>query len=484
MAAPTKPTLTPVENETSNFTNLVRSFLGQGTALGFVDEIEAYVRSKINDSKSYDELLTEIRADIDKFKDENPALAYGSEIAGSLIPGIGLAASATRLGAKGLTKIGAGAGAAIGGTVGALGGAAMSKIAPRISEGAKKLIKRGVDLTPGQATSGTAIGNVIKNVEEATSSVPLFGTQTALDSSRITFTKAVADEILEKINKKLPKDIDIDDVGDFLQKEVKKNIDESVKPLKIVNTKQLSKEFEDNIKFANLPEAEEKQILNVINKVITNRKVGTEITGKDLQLVDEFFRNKIFNYSKGSGKDVDIADAYSSMYKLFENNLAKNNSDELIKAYRSSKNAYGDLLTYSKAATSSTKDGAFGGKQLLSASRQADKSSGKLKFLSGTGRLQTLGKEGRDFVDSNTPDSGTVPRALSSFALLGGLGTIEPITAGATTAALAAYRNPLIRRGFRGGLGLLGSGMRGSVPYLASEASGLGNNALRNRGLL
>ena len=504
MAAPTKPTLTPVENETSNFTNLVRSFLGQGTALGFGDEIEAYVRSKINDSKSYDELLTEIRADIDKFKDENPALAYGSEIAGSLIPGIGLAASATRLGAKGLTKIGAGvggtegaiygagvadegerlSGAAIGGTDGALGGAAMSKIAPRISEGAKKLIKRGVDLTPGQATSGTAIGNVIKNVEEATSSVPLFGTQTALDSSRITFTKAVADEILEKINKKLPKDIDIDDVGDFLQKEVKKNIDESVKPLKIVNTKQLSKEFEDNIKFANLPEAEEKQILNVINKVITNRKVGTEITGKDLQLVDEFFRNKIFNYSKGSGKDVDIADAYSSMYKLFENNLAKNNSDELIKAYRSSKNAYGDLLTYSKAATSSTKDGAFGGKQLLSASRQADKSSGKLKFLSGTGRLQTLGKEGRDFVDSNTPDSGTVPRALSSFALLGGLGTIEPITAGATTAALAAYRNPLIRRGFRGGLGLLGSGMRGSVPYLASEASGLGNNALRNRGLL
>ena len=223
MAAPTKPTLTPVENETSNFTNLVRSFLGQGTALGFGDEIEAYVRSKINDSKSYDELLTEIRADIDKFKDENPALAYGSEIAGSLIPGIGLAAGATRLGAKGLTKIGAGvggtegaiygagvadegerlSGAAIGGTVGALGGAAMSKIAPRISEGAKKLIKRGVDLTPGQATSGTAIGNVIKNVEEATSSVPLFGTQTALYSSRITFTKAVADEILEKINKKL-----------------------------------------------------------------------------------------------------------------------------------------------------------------------------------------------------------------------------------------------------------------------------------------
>jgi len=54
MAAPKKQTLNPVENETSKFTNLARSFLGQGTALGFGDEIEAYVRSKINDSKSYD----------------------------------------------------------------------------------------------------------------------------------------------------------------------------------------------------------------------------------------------------------------------------------------------------------------------------------------------------------------------------------------------------------------------------------------------
>ena len=59
MAAPKKQILTPVEDETSKFTNLARSFLGQGTALGFGDEIEAYVRSKINDSKSYDELLTE-----------------------------------------------------------------------------------------------------------------------------------------------------------------------------------------------------------------------------------------------------------------------------------------------------------------------------------------------------------------------------------------------------------------------------------------
>ena len=47
MGAPKKQTLTPAENETSKFTNLARSFLGQGTALGFGDEIERLVRSKI-----------------------------------------------------------------------------------------------------------------------------------------------------------------------------------------------------------------------------------------------------------------------------------------------------------------------------------------------------------------------------------------------------------------------------------------------------
>ncbi len=504
MGAPKKQTLTPVENETSKFTNLARSFLGQGTALGFGDEIEAYVRSKIDDSKSYDELLTEIRADIDKFKEENPALAYGSEIAGSLIPGIGLAGAAAKAGVKGATKIGAltgagegavyGAGvadegerlsgAALGGTIGLGGGAAMSKIAPKIGDTAKKLIKKGVDLTPGQATSGTFIGNALRNIEETTSSVPILGTQKALDSSKITFTKSVANEILESINKKLPKDIEIDDVGAFLTDAVKKNIDESVKPLKITNTKDLSKKFQDNIKFSNLPEAEEKEVLDVINKVITNRKVGTEITGKDLQLVDEFFRNKIARYKKGSGKDVDFADAYTDMYSLFENALVKNNSDDLIKAYRKSKKAYGDLITYSKAATSSGGDSAFTGKQLLNASKQSDKSSGKLNFLKGTGRLQQIAKEGRDFVDSNTPDSGTTPRVLTSLAGLGGLQAIDATTAGLTTAALAAYRNPMARRAMRGGLGLLGYGMRGSVPFLAAQGSQFGNNALRNRGLL
>ena len=138
-------------------------------------------------------------------------------------------------------------GAALGGT-GLGGGLAMSKIAPKIGDTAKKLIKKGVDLTPGQATSGTFIGNALRNIEETTSSVPILGTQKALDSSKITFTKSVANEILESINKKLPKDIEIDDVGAFLTDAVK-NIDESVKPLKITNTKDLSKNFKTTLNF-------------------------------------------------------------------------------------------------------------------------------------------------------------------------------------------------------------------------------------------
>ncbi len=59
-----------------------RSF-GQGLTFGGADELEAYLRSKVNDTKYEDEVV-KVRSDLKKFKTAHEGAALGSEIAGSL----------------------------------------------------------------------------------------------------------------------------------------------------------------------------------------------------------------------------------------------------------------------------------------------------------------------------------------------------------------------------------------------------------------
>jgi len=59
-----------------------RSF-GQGLTFGGADELEAYLRSKVNDTK-YDDEIIKVRTDLKKFKTAHEGAALGSEIAGSL----------------------------------------------------------------------------------------------------------------------------------------------------------------------------------------------------------------------------------------------------------------------------------------------------------------------------------------------------------------------------------------------------------------
>jgi hypothetical protein len=59
-----------------------RSF-GQGLTFGGADELEAYLRSKVNDTK-YEDEVAKVRSDLKKFKTAHEGAALGSEIAGSL----------------------------------------------------------------------------------------------------------------------------------------------------------------------------------------------------------------------------------------------------------------------------------------------------------------------------------------------------------------------------------------------------------------
>ncbi len=98
---------------------LARS-VGQGLTFGFGDEIEAGVRSLFGD-ETYREAVDDVRQDIDRFRDEQPYWAYGSEVASSFVLPGGAAFKAMRHAPSAANA--AMRGSAIAGTSGAVTGA-------------------------------------------------------------------------------------------------------------------------------------------------------------------------------------------------------------------------------------------------------------------------------------------------------------------------------------------------------------------------
>ena len=71
----------------SGFADFARAG-AQGLTFGFADEIEAAVRSAFDSGKSYAEVVKDVRGQIESFRQRNPAAAYGTEIAGAILPTI------------------------------------------------------------------------------------------------------------------------------------------------------------------------------------------------------------------------------------------------------------------------------------------------------------------------------------------------------------------------------------------------------------
>ena len=192
MAAPLKKEVISVRQAPDNIgINLARTSLGQGLMFGFGDEVEAYARSLV-EGKDYEEILSEIRSDIDSFRKEAPVAAYGSEILGAIPTTIATGGSGLlgRLGLKGAGKIaatqggiyGAGAGDDLESRAkGVVTGAALAgttqkiadKILPTATKEAKRLKQLGVNVTPGQRVRGSnVIGDVVGQMEEGLTTYP------------------------------------------------------------------------------------------------------------------------------------------------------------------------------------------------------------------------------------------------------------------------------------------------------------------------
>lgn len=104
-----------------------RAFLGQGLGMGWGDEGEAWLRSKLGD-QPYEQALGQIRQEYGQYARENPATAMAAEFAGGMAPAVGMmfvpgaqgaaAAQAQRSTVGALGRL-----AALGGATGAVSGA-------------------------------------------------------------------------------------------------------------------------------------------------------------------------------------------------------------------------------------------------------------------------------------------------------------------------------------------------------------------------
>lgn len=71
----------------SDAANTVRAVLGQGLAMGWGDEAEAYLRSTLGD-ETYEQALAEIRSEYGTFAEESPYLSAAGEFTGGALPAI------------------------------------------------------------------------------------------------------------------------------------------------------------------------------------------------------------------------------------------------------------------------------------------------------------------------------------------------------------------------------------------------------------
>jgi hypothetical protein len=497
----------------------------QGVSFGFADEIEAAVRAAFDSGKTYAEVVKDVRGQIDSFRQRNPAAAYGTEIAGAIlptiaaqfIPGVGQAATAGRAtqlmrsagmgagsqrvarvaGTSGAQSAIYGAGAAEGGiaerlpsaaasgAIGAVAGPVVDKVAPAITAGAADLIKKGVALTPGQAVGGSSLlGTALQRAEErAADTVPLLGDaiRGAFDRATAGFNRAAVTEALAPLQTKVPKNLEGKELIGYGQRLISNAYNATLSKMKIENVMPLASEMDTITK--DLSDDIAKDVQGRVSRYITKKFKNGGMSGQDIKKAQTLLRKDILRLRReGSEIGARKADALEDIRNVFSAELQKANPVQGPKLNQIDK-AYGQFeIVRNAELRRKTSEGFLPG-DLLQSVAKGDVTKRQSKFTAGEARMQNLAREAQQVMGNKTPDSGTAARLMSptgmGVASAGGgaLSQADPITIGATLASPAAYSTfgvPIARNVVAGS----GRALRAAVPVAAANTTELSRQAL------
>lgn len=471
------------QKEETTFGNIINGAraLAQGITFGTADELEAFIRSYVDSDKSYSELRDEIRTDINQFRKNSPYAAYGLEILGSVpsgVLGVGktLGATALRSGVmSGVYGAGASEGdlkdravaAGISAPIGAVAGPIVQKIMPNATPQAKELASKGVNLTPGQATSGGLVGKAIKTMEETSTSIPFLGTMVkgSMDRATTTFNRAVINDALKSIGKVLPPKLTGRKAIEWAKKEISKSYDDVVGKMSINNADDLISTvstISTNLK-GNIDSKLYNNFNNKLSEIIIARVQDGKLSGKALQNIQTDIKKLITQYNKTGGtSEIEMANALNTILKGQVNDagektifglddfLLRDNTPEVVQQFKNTNAAYSLFEPIQKASiSSSTSGGTFSPAQLLNAIKQSDTTKTKSQFATGSGKLQTLAQTGDEVIGGNIPNSGTADRLATKDFVTAGLltaggqtGVIDPTLAAGGLMAAGAYSKP------------------------------------------
>mgnify|MGYP003136202810 CR=1 FL=1 len=410
--------------------NLARA-IGQGLTFGFADEAEGFARSVLGD-ESYQEARDSARAGLEQFREEMPLAAYGSEIVASIpsavVGGAGL--TAARLAGK--IPQAAAMGAAYGsGTaeeisdvpvsagLGAATGAGLQKVAPRVTQEAQELLRRGVPVTIGQMFGGGA-----KRLEEAATSVPFMGDviKGAQRRAMERFGAAAFNEALEPIGKKIPKSLTGREAYEAAEAQISKAYDDVIKGIDLPAGQSFVQSVSGTVgKYAgDLPKKEADQLTKTINREITNRIKNGRLSKQDFKDAQSAIRGQAYTFSTSTDAyQKQLGDALNDVAgELFEV-LAKEAPD-LATQLKKVDTAYSRFVPLQKA-TAKADEGIFTPAKL----RQEIRAGGRrtpAAMARGELPMQQLAEAGQDVLGARLPESGSAVRGMVGVGALGGAG--------------------------------------------------------------
>lgn len=485
----------PVEPQGNLFRDLIRAG-AQGLSFGTGDEIEAFVRSRVGD-QTYAENLGTIRSEIKNFADENPGIALGAEIAGSIPTALAGGAGLARLGVKGALKVGGIEGAAYGFGAGEGGAAERAKNAavsgalsagigktadavfPRVGEAASQLLKEGVRLTPGQR-----VGGMTRALEERATSIPFVGDiieateQNALsDFNRAAMNTSM--RILGKGARKIPKKLQGQEAYQFAKDQLDEAYARVIPKLKA----DVGSEFEDGLvriiqDNADLGEDGLKTFQAKLQKILASKVTADDriLRGDVLKTVDSDLGFEATKFLKSSvASERDLGSALSEVQTLLRQSM-EGISPQANREYKKVRTAFRTLLPVRKAVVAATtRQGNFTPAQLLRGSKAADQSRDKILTATGKAPQQQLGSAAQEVIGRTIPDSGTAERAMLGV-MLNQLRNQPGATLGggalATGLTGLAYSNPLGRSITSGLLQTPRIAGVGGAPAIGATAAG------------
>ena len=503
----TSTSSSPQIEESSFAGDLARS-AGQGLLFGFADELEALFKSATDGNITYDDAIKQARGKLNRFRKENPLIAYGTEIASSLPTAVGSAGLLARLGLKGVGKIGAlqgatyGAGAGEGATgksVGAVGGAVLGgtiskgadKLLPKTTELAKKFLDKGIRLTHGQRFGGAKniTGDFIQGLEDSSTSI--IGVGSPLQFSKVTalsdFNRTAIQEALEPLtgkltakefNKLIPRNLHGNELFTVANNLVKSSYDDALSKINIDKTG--INLLRERLKFVAKEDKFAKQFLETINKQIddlisTYSDDAGNITGTAFKQLDSDLQTIARSYKTADGGKVFLNRTFNNIRneankvvgEISPTNLGQINTANV------------GMKIIQRAVNKANKtEGVFSVNQFLDAIKQNDPSVQKILTAQGKGFLQNLGKEAKEVMGSYMPDSGTASRLVSSNVASDPASVVRYLPA--TLASNIIYGG-LGRPATQKLLGAFNPAVRGLLPTTLGQASNI-NSGLLNRG--